>query len=993
MKSSLMLTKQALVLMAASLLLLTGCGGSNNNGGGGGGGGGATAIFPAINPAFDEITEVAVSPDPGEPYEDILDPEAGDYKYDPETESITSKASVDAGGAYVRITGLATVTGTQSTYTVYTFVTKRGDRVAANELTSAAVGLVASGDAADFEEALGLVEEAFGLPAGSAAEPLPAAERSAELTSVLAAAAPAFAEGADPAFDVDNTTAEELAAGQAAYMDCVVQGGLAYDSWHKTDAGGSGLPTDEPDNDYTRCKACHGWDQQGTEGGYDQRSRNSGRANAGYQDPNNCDLGGADTATCTPSRNISTDATFGRGAAIEIPAGGRTWAQGSAVFDMVDPEWGPGAILGNRHPDLGPDNPEGPTAQQLSCLTAFLNAPMARTDQVYAAIDTMPADGESLNIYTPVDAADATAGEAYYGANCQGCHGDPSDDSTGVSDGLPGTGGMIGYLNQDGKFSEFMHKMHWGIPDTIMGRAAMGDPTAADVANVVAWMQAIPFRELSAAQEVPPVEGITARGSGTYTLTGAGLEYVINVDRSNLSGPIRSAHFHQGRVGTNGDVVRTLEFTGGGQAIGIWTSTDDEPLTPELRQALLDGNIYVNVHTDANPSGEIRGQVRATQEGGNQPPVADIAVDPAINVAPDTEVTLDGSGSSDPDDGPAALTYAWTLDAPAGSTAELSDPAAASPTFTADIEGAYLVTLTVSDGLADDTADVTVTASAGNLPPVADAGPDQAVDTGSEVTLDGSGSSDPDDGPQPLTYAWTLEVPAGSTATLSDPTSATPTFTADLDGDYTATLMVNDGEDDSPADMVTVTATTANQAPVADAGEDQAVDTGSEVTLDGSGSSDPDDGPQPLTYAWTLDSVPAGSGATLANADTASPTFTADLDGDYVASLVVNDGLDDSAADSVTVTATPGLPEPTPSELAGRDQYDAECAGCHSAPDWDNSAGGGGNLTQAGAQPVIADLTAYSGAMSGVSPLTDQEVIDLNAFLNGICVQVPAQCQ
>ena len=51
-------------------------------------------------------------------------------------------------------------------------------------------------------------------------------------------------------------------------LDCIALGGLAYDSWHKTDAGGSGLPQDEPDNDYTRCKACHGWDQQGTEGGY-----------------------------------------------------------------------------------------------------------------------------------------------------------------------------------------------------------------------------------------------------------------------------------------------------------------------------------------------------------------------------------------------------------------------------------------------------------------------------------------------------------------------------------------------------------------------------------------------------------------------------------------------------------------------------------------------------------------------------------------------------
>ena len=71
-----------------------------------------------------------------------------------------------------------------------------------------------------------------------------------------------------------------------------------------------------------------------------------------------------------------------------------------------------------------------------------------------------------------------------------------------------------------------------------------------------------------------------------------------------------------------------------------------------------------------------------------------------------------------------------------------------------------------------------------------------------------------------------------------------------------------------------------NLPPVADAGPDQDdVTTGDEVTLDGSGSFDPDTGPGILTYAWTLDSVPAGSPATLANADTVSPTFTADLGG------------------------------------------------------------------------------------------------------------------
>jgi len=545
---------------------------------------------------------------------------------------------------------------------------------------------------------------------GSAAEAVPADQRSAELTSVLAAAAPAFASGADPAFDVADFDLADLTAAQGGYVECVAQGGLAWDSWHKTDAGGSALPTAEPDNDYTRCKACHGWDQQGTEGGYVRRSRKGdvfpgtgGRANAGYEDPNNCDLEGADPATCTPSRNISTDATFGRGSAIGIPAGGRTWAEGSAVFDMLDPDWGPGAILGNRHPDLSAANPEGPTAQQLSCLTAFLNAPEARADQVYAAMDTVPADGNSLAIYTPVTTADAAAGKTYYDANCQGCHGDPSADSTNPAL----TGGLIGYLNSDGKFSEFMHKMHWGIPNTIMSRAAMGDPTAADVANVVAYMQAVPFDEISAAQVVPAVADIVARGDGTYMLTDSSLEYEVNVVDASLSGPITSATFNLGRVGTNGDPIHTLDAFAGGQSQGVWDGQ-----SAKERTALLAGDVYVVIKTAANPEGEIRGQVKAVFAGVNQPPVADAGTDQDVDTG--SGVTLNGSDSSDPDDGPLPLSYSWVLDTvPADSTATLANANTASPTFTADMDGTYTATLVVNDGADDSAPDsVTVTASA-----------------------------------------------------------------------------------------------------------------------------------------------------------------------------------------------------------------------------------------------------------------------------------------
>ena len=183
--------------------------------------------------------------------------------------------------------------------------------------------------------------------------------------------------------------------------------------------------------------------------------------------------------------------------------------------------------------------------------------------------------------------------------------------------------------------------------------------------------------------------------------------------------------------------------------------------------------------------------------------------------------------------------------------------------------------------------------------PTADAGSDQTVTTGDTVQLDGSGSSDPED--DTLTYSWTLDsVPAGSSATLSDSTLVNPTIDSDMDGDYVATLVVNDGTSDSDPDSVTITAV-ANQPPIADAGSDQTVTTGDTVQLDGSGSSDPEN--DTLTYSWTLDSVPAGSSATLSDSTLVNPTFDSDMDGDYVATLVVNDGTSDSDPNSVTITA------------------------------------------------------------------------------------------
>ena len=266
-----------------------------------------------------------------------------------------------------------------------------------------------------------------------------------------------------------------------------------------------------------------------------------------------------------------------------------------------------------------------------------------------------------------------------------------------------------------------------------------------------------------------------------------------------------------------------------------------------------------------------------------------------------TIVTLDGSGSSDVDGD--LLTYTWSFTSvPAGSLATLSDPAAVGPTFTVDLAGTYVAQLVVNDGTVDSIAD-TVSISTSNSPPVANAGADQTPLVNDIVTLDGSGSSDVDG--DLLTYTWSFtSVPAGSLAALSDPAAVGPTFTVDLAGTYVAQLVVNDGTVDSIADTVSIS--TSNSPPVANAGADQTPLVNDIVTLDGGASNDVDG--DLLTYTWSFTSVPAGSLAALSDPAAVGPTFTVDLAGTYVAQLVVNDGTVDSIADTVSISTSNSPP-------------------------------------------------------------------------------------
>ncbi len=195
-----------------------------------------------------------------------------------------------------------------------------------------------------------------------------------------------------------------------------------------------------------------------------------------------------------------------------------------------------------------------------------------------------------------------------------------------------------------------------------------------------------------------------------------------------------------------------------------------------------------------------------------------------------------------------------------------------------------------------------VNCGAPNEPPVADAGADQTVTEDDTVTLDGSGSYDPEN--YTITYLWSQT--AGDAANLSDPHAMNPTFAPpDVAAPTVLTfqLVVSDWQLDSAPDSVDITVNPVNHPPVADAGPDQAVDSGDTVTLDGSSSYDPDGDPIDLSWSQT-----AGPSVGLSDPLASNPTFLApDVEGlvDLVFNLVASDGTL-AGNDGVTVSVWGG---------------------------------------------------------------------------------------
>jgi uncharacterized repeat protein (TIGR01451 family) len=406
-------------------------------------------------------------------------------------------------------------------------------------------------------------------------------------------------------------------------------------------------------------------------------------------------------------------------------------------------------------------------------------------------------------------------------------------------------------------------------------RDAAGNPAADYVAQ---WGIALTLTKTASPTAARPGEAITY----TITFGNTGAITATNVlITDTLSPNIANPHYTS--------TVNLVPLAGG--TVYAWSAPDLAPdkggviiITGVLTKPLAAG-VFTNTVTLA-VSATVK-TAAAPLTVLNAAPQANAGVDQTVGVG--RQVTLHGSGTDDNGD---ALTYGWAQSG--GPAVTLSDPTSPSPTFTAPSAATVLTfTLTVTDtGGLSDTDEVMVKVMKGVVLALTKTASPTAARPGEAITytIAFSNTGDitatnvliTDTLPTPVTNPdWrssgvTLtpsegQIYAWSAPELAPDESGVITITGVLTkplavGVFTNTVtLAVSGTAKTAAAPLTV----LNAAPQANAGVDQTVGVGRQVTLHGSGT---DDNGDALTYGWAQSGGPA---VTLSDPTSPSPTFTA----------------------------------------------------------------------------------------------------------------------
>ncbi|HYF47817.1 MAG TPA: HEAT repeat domain-containing protein [Planctomycetota bacterium] len=295
-------------------------------------------------------------------------------------------------------------------------------------------------------------------------------------------------------------------------------------------------------------------------------------------------------------------------------------------------------------------------------------------------------------------------------------------------------------------------------------------------------------------------------------------------------------------------------------------------------------------------------------KGTNRPPRAVASSDANGPVPPGKEVKLSARGSLDPEGGP--LTYKWKQ--LTGEPVKLPEDSAEIVNISPKTPGEYEFELVVNDGDTDSQpAKVSVTVQQANSAPVAVISKIEPCEPGAKIVLDSSESKDKDgdkiteqtwkyiSGPEQVKFPWRGAGRQKVEVTLPK------------EGEYVFELKVFDGKEWSEPVRASVKTRAGNSAPVAVIAEETLrSEENVETVLDGSGSNDPDKGPNALTFTWKQ---LEGARVELQQ-DGAQARFTPKKMGNYKFELRVSDGkaVSEPAVVAVSVLKAGSLPVAVP---------------------------------------------------------------------------------
>jgi hypothetical protein len=374
--------------------------------------------------------------------------------------------------------------------------------------------------------------------------------------------------------------------------------------------------------------------------------------------------------------------------------------------------------------------------------------------------------------------------------------------------------------------------------------------------------------------------------------------------------------------------VSAAGLTGAAGDYSAWnfTNTDDNALvtlgdTNNLTAKITCSNYSKSSSSISNNSANTAtAYANVKVIGINQPPIAVAQTDnEEKEVNEGEEVILNGEDSNDPNGD--SLTYAWkqTSDFPddidiinpneAVSIFKVPDDLSKDTTFTFE--------LTVRDSYGKTSTDTISIDAIGNSKPVADAGEDIKAVRGEQAVLDGTDSYDPDPTGKIISYVWQASGGSGNDDDdyyddiylqgTNQPIAkfAVPFVQEDTMFEFTLNVIDDEGAEDDSSMKVEVE---GNSKPVADAGSNKKAVIREQVTLDGTGSNDPDPTGEIVSYNWKqTDGNPP---VNLNDADKATPWFTVpnleeDTTFEFTLTVTDNEGAVDEDKVEVEVEAPP----------------------------------------------------------------------------------------